>query len=119
MIARVLSEHPASDPIVVVDEEGPGSFDPELIGRMIDDLERADGVVVCAPVTEAVKEVEGDRVVGGVDRSTLSVIRRPEVLRRRAIISAVQKGTDPDVDLAASVARNGGRLRCVQLADDG
>ncbi len=97
--------------VVVVGEPVPEASTVAQVDDMLavvgDDL---DGLVPTAPFTEAVKRVEGDRVVGAVDRSRLVRIRPPEVLRRSALSAALEGVEDTWVNAAHLVVVAGGRI---------
>ncbi len=97
--------------VVVVGEPVP---EPSTVARVDDMLasvgDDPDGVVLVAPFTEAVKEVEGDRVVRAVDRSRLVRVRPPEILRRSSLAAALV-GVDVSwVNAAHLVIAAGGRV---------
>ncbi len=79
----------------------------DMLAVVTDDL---DGLVATAPFTEAVKEVEGDRVVRPVDRTSLVRIRPPEVLRRSALTEALGGVEDLWVNAAHLVLAAGGTV---------
>lgn len=58
----------------------------EMLGWLTPDVA---AVVRGAPVTDALKQVDGDRLLGVVDRQGLLTLQTPHVLRRRALDEAL------------------------------
>jgi hypothetical protein len=70
-----------------------------------------DCLVDYVAVTEAIKEVEGDRVVRGIPRGPLVSFRPPEVMTRPSIEAALDKSTlQAWVDPASLVVAAAGRI---------
>ncbi|MBT3930581.1 MAG: bifunctional 2-C-methyl-D-erythritol 4-phosphate cytidylyltransferase/2-C-methyl-D-erythritol 2,4-cyclodiphosphate synthase [Rhodospirillaceae bacterium] len=67
---------------------------PALIDRVIDALDRFDGAVPALPMTDTVKRVSGDAVVGTVDRSGLFRAQTPQGFRFPALLSAHGKAAE-------------------------
>lgn len=113
-LARRVAELPGFVEVVAFIEE---SFpDGEVVARLDDMIATligspADAVVRRVEVSEAVKRVEGNRVVGAVDRSLLVAVRSPEVVRRAALENAVGSiGEETWVGVTGLVVRSGGRV---------
>ncbi len=115
LVHRPTLEHRVSQSdatwVVVVGEPVP---EPSTVAQIDDMLavvtDDLDGLVATAPFTEAVKEVEGDRVVRPVDRTSLVRIRPPEVLRRSALTAALGGVEDLWVNAAHLVLAAGGTV---------
>lgn len=59
---------------------------PEILGWLTSDVA---AVVRGAPVTDALKRVEGDRMLGAIDRQGLLTLQTPHVIRRAALDEAL------------------------------
>lgn len=102
------------DTVVFFDEPFPDGALVGLIDDMVDDFAgRGDEVLTMGlPATEAVKWVDGDVVVGEVDRSRLVTVRCPEVIRRSLLDAALAYLGDPMwVNPTEMVVAAGARLR--------
>jgi len=106
--------------IAFLDERALDSLGIEPVLEMISWLDdRHAAVVRAAPVTDALKRVDGRSVVGGVDRSSLYVPQPPHIIRRdaldRALISSgdLQRVTD---DPAGLLVAAGHAIRVVRDA---
>jgi 2-C-methyl-D-erythritol 4-phosphate cytidylyltransferase len=69
----------------------------------------ADGAVPALPVVDTVKRVDGDRVVGTVDRGDLVAVQTPQAFRAGALRRA-HRGGDDATDDAGLVERGGGTV---------
>lgn len=79
--------------------------EPELMDRVIEKAYRTNAAAPAVPVKDTIKVVEGDKVAGTPDRSTLRAIQTPQVfdaqLLRAALQSAVEAGKTVTDDCAA------------------
>lgn len=66
-----------------------------------------DGVIPALPVVDTVKRVDGERVVGGVDRSDLVHVQTPQGFPRAELVAAYAAATDDHTDDAALYAAAG------------
>jgi 2-C-methyl-D-erythritol 4-phosphate cytidylyltransferase len=98
--ASVFVVHDAARPLVTAD----------LVRRCIEALEGWDGVIAAIPVTDTVKEVEGEEVVRTPDRGRLWAAQTPQVFRADALRLAAGEATDD----ASLVEAMGGRVRIVE-----
>ncbi len=101
---------------VLVHDAARPMLDPSLVTTVVDELRRsgADGVVPALPVTDTVKRVAGEVVVGTVDRSELVVVQTPQGFRSEVLRAAHAIDPDEDVtDDAGLVERLGGTIRWV------
>jgi len=82
--------------VVFIDEPVPDGAIVATIEDMLSEFEQspADVLAHYVPATEAVKRVESDTVVEGIDRSSLVSVRSPEVIRRAVLDRAVEKVGD-------------------------
>ena len=69
---RVLLVHDGARPVVR----------PELVAAVAAAAQRHGAAIPVVPVVETVKRIEGDRVTGTVDRSTLGAAQTPQGIRR-------------------------------------
>ena len=91
-LARRVEQMPHHiDTVVFIDEPVPDGAVVATIEEMLIEFEGspADVLAHYVPATEAVKHVEADTVVEGIDRSSLVAVRSPEVIRRPALETAV------------------------------
>jgi len=98
------------DTVVFIDEPVPDGAIVAAIDDMLVAFEEsgADVLAHFAPATEAVKRVEGNIVVEGIDRSALVSVRSPEVIRKPALERAVERvGQIQWVNPTALVAAHG------------
>ena len=83
--------------------------------RVVDRLAAggADAVVPVVPVRDTIKRVDGERVVGTIDRSGLVAVQTPQGFRAELLAAVQQADGDDATDEAALVERNGGRVETV------
>ncbi len=91
-------------------EDSPGSR--EQLGAMARLWEEgADAVVWGHHVSDAVKVVDGHRVVGSLDRSTLVSVSLPVLLERRFLARLLSPGNGAgELDLPGAVLKHGLRI---------
>ncbi len=74
----------------------------------------ADGVIPAVPVTDTLKSVASDRVIGTVDRSALVAVQTPQAFRLDVLMSAHRSNpTDDATDDAGLVEAAGGTVMVV------
>jgi 2-C-methyl-D-erythritol 4-phosphate cytidylyltransferase/2-C-methyl-D-erythritol 2,4-cyclodiphosphate synthase len=78
--------------VVFVDDATPAGDLAALRAGLTDGVAAA---VRGTPVTDALKRVDGDRIVAGVDRTDLLTLAPPYVLRRAAVTQALGAPPDP------------------------
>jgi len=71
------------------------------------------GVIPALPVVDTVKRVDGDAVVGAVDRSDLVHVQTPQGFPRTELLAAYAGATDDHTDDAALYAAAGHRVATV------
>ena len=115
-VLRGLRALPDCDAVVVHDAARP-LVSPEHFASAIAALADADAAVVAARVTDTVKEVEGTRVVGTLERGRLWAMQTPQAFRR----AVLERALDVDeavlaaaTDDAALVERAGGTVVVVE-----
>ena len=78
---------------------------PALIDRLIETAARTGSAAPCLPLTDTVKQVDGDVITGTVDRSVLRAVQTPQVfdaaLLRGALYKALSETPDITDDCAA------------------
>ena len=91
-VRAALAWVPATSTIVVVHDAARCSVDPALFDRVAAAVaEGADGAVPVVAVTDTVKRVEGDRLVGTVDRRDLRLVQTPQAFRRELLVAAHER----------------------------
>lgn len=123
-LVACLRELPESiHTVVVLDDPDPDVTLAPMVGDMLAQFGRKEVEVLAmgAPVTEAVKRVRGDLVIGGVSRTSLATIRCPEVIDRASLTAAVEGWEEPWANPTGLVAARGGRIRLYRApgGDDG
>ncbi|WP_235515424.1 2-C-methyl-D-erythritol 4-phosphate cytidylyltransferase [Curtobacterium sp. Leaf183] len=83
----------------------------DLVFRTVEST--GDGVVPALPVTDTVKQVSGDVVVGTVDRSSLVGVQTPQGFPLAALRSAYAASTQSETDDAGVFQAAGGTVRFV------
>ncbi len=119
-LARRVEQLPRHiDTVVFIDEPVPDGAVVATIEEMLVEFEDspADVLAHYVPATEAVKRVESEVVVEGIDRSSLVSVRSPELIRRPVLERSVDKaGNLAWVNPTALVASTGAT---VSLFDGG
>jgi 2-C-methyl-D-erythritol 4-phosphate cytidylyltransferase len=69
-----------ADHVVVHDAARP-FLSTDLLKRVLDALATFDGVIAAEPVEETLKRVDGERVIGTIDRSTVWRAQTPQAFR--------------------------------------
>ncbi len=75
---------------------------------------QCDGAILAAPVIDTLKEVEGDRIVGTVDRTNLWGAQTPQVFTRAALERARQWGPCEGTDEASWLVAAGADIRVIE-----
>ena len=93
---RVVHLPEQIDTVVFFDEPVPDAAMVSLVDDMLEAFDRVPAEVLArySDATEAVKRVAGGVVVEGIDRSSLVVVRCPEVIGREALERAVASLSD-------------------------
>jgi 2-C-methyl-D-erythritol 4-phosphate cytidylyltransferase len=116
--AALAASEAGGDPVLVHDAARPLA-PPELFSRVLAELEahRCDAVVAAAPVTDTIKEADGERTVTRtLERERLWAVQTPQAFRRAALERALD--VEEEVLAAATddawlVERAGGTVRVV------
>ncbi len=90
LVAGLSSVPTDAERIAYLDSRALGSLGIEPVVQMMSWLDEDHAAVVRAvPVTDALKRVENDIIIGGVERSGLYVPQPPHVYRREALDQAL------------------------------
>src|SRR3954463_4531917 len=79
-----------TDRVVVHDAARP-LLEPDLVERCLAALADADAAIAAAPVTDTIKEADGQVVSATLDRSRLWAIQTPQAFRRAALEDALDQ----------------------------
>ncbi len=120
-VRNALAAAPPSDAVIVHDAARP-LVAPELFGRCLEGLEKADAAIAAIPVTDTIKEAGRDRVVQRTpDRSRLWAVQTPQAFRRDALERALRvrdEVLEQATDDAWLVERQGGRVVLVESSPE-
>ena len=120
-VRNALRAAPDGDPVVVHDAARP-LITAELVADAIAALDADhDAAIAAAPVSDTVKEVEGDEVRRTVPREHLWAVQTPQVFRRVTLERALDVSDDVlarATDDAWLVERIGGRVKVVPFPPD-
>jgi 2-C-methyl-D-erythritol 4-phosphate cytidylyltransferase len=115
---RAALRHAGEAEVVVVHDAARPLVTPGLVTDCLDVLRTkdCDAAIAAAPVTDTIKESEGDVVIRTLDRERLWAVQTPQVFRRVVLERA--HDADPSAaalatDDAALVERAGGEVRLV------
>ena len=94
--------HDAARPLVTVD----------LIERVLErsSVGDVDGVIPAIPVADTIKQVDGELVLGTIDRSSLVSVQTPQAFRLSTLLDAHARDQLDATDDAAMVERIGGTV---------
>ena len=115
-VRNALAAAPPSDHVVVHDAARPLA-PPELFSRCVAVLDEADCAIAAARVVDTIKEADGVRVTGTLDRSRLWAIQTPQAFRRDVLERALDVPDDvlaSATDDASLVERLGGSVVVVE-----
>jgi 2-C-methyl-D-erythritol 4-phosphate cytidylyltransferase len=118
-VRNALAAAPASSSVVVHDAARPLA-PPELFTRCVAALADADCAIAAARVADTIKEADGVRVTGTLDRSRLWAVQTPQAFRRDALERALDVSDDvlgQATDDAWLVERAGGSVVVVEATE--
>jgi 2-C-methyl-D-erythritol 4-phosphate cytidylyltransferase len=105
-----LAAVPEEAEVVVVHDAARPRATASLFAAVVDAVRAgADGAVPGVPVTDTVKQVDGNRVVATLDRATLVAVQTPQAFRA-AVLRAAHAGGGDATDDAALVEAAGGTV---------
>jgi 2-C-methyl-D-erythritol 4-phosphate cytidylyltransferase len=117
-VRNALAVAPPDADVVVVHDAARPLVTRELVAACIAALtDGVDAAIAAAPLTDTVKEADGDRVVRTLDRSRLWAVQTPQVFRRAALEAALAQPDDvlgAATDDAGLIEAAGGTVRLVQ-----
>jgi len=116
-VAAGLAEVPGSATAILVHDAARPFASEELVDRVLDALESADGAVPGVPMADTVKRVGGGAVVETLDRGELRAVQTPQAFRAEPLRRAYAGLSDdiaPATDCAQLVERTGGRVVVVE-----
>lgn len=87
-VASGIARVPENADIIVVHDAARPLAPPDLAARAIDALSAADGAVCATPLTDTLKRVEGDEVLGTIGREQLWLAQTPQAFRAEVLRSA-------------------------------
>jgi 2-C-methyl-D-erythritol 4-phosphate cytidylyltransferase len=118
-VAAGLAEVDDAASAVLVHDAARPFASPELVDRVLDALQDADGAVPGLPVSDTVKRVRDGAAVETLDRAELRAVQTPQAFRAEALRRAYS-GSPDDIsaatDCAQLVERAGGRVVVVEGA---
>jgi 2-C-methyl-D-erythritol 4-phosphate cytidylyltransferase len=102
---ELVAVHDAARPLVAAED----------IRRTLDAAAAAGGAILARPVTDTLKRVAGDRIVGGADRAALWRAETPQIFRPAVLRTAYEKWAGGlATDEAQMVEAAGGEVRVVE-----
>ncbi len=91
-VFRALQMIPRETVDILLVHDGVRPFvTPEEIARVIARARQTGAALLAIPVTETVKEVEGERVIGTVDRRRLYLAQTPQAFRASILFDAYER----------------------------
>jgi 2-C-methyl-D-erythritol 4-phosphate cytidylyltransferase len=115
-VRNALAALPADADVVVVHDAARPLVTPDLVAACIAALDGVDAAIAAAPLTDTVKEADGDRVVRTLDRTRLWAVQTPQVFRRAALEDVLAQPDDvlaAATDDAGLIEAAGGSVRLV------
>jgi 2-C-methyl-D-erythritol 4-phosphate cytidylyltransferase len=112
-VAAGLAEVPASATAILVHDAARPFASDDLVDRVLDALDAADGAVPGIALADTVKRVGGGAVVETLDRGELRAVQTPQAFRAEALRRAYADATGDiaaATDCAQLVERTGGRV---------
>ncbi len=96
-------------PDIVLIHDGARPFvSPGLVARAIEAAARHGAAVPATPVTDTIKEIDGDRIVASPDRTRLRAVQTPQAFRFDLILAAHRAAARADMTDDAAVAEAAG-----------
>jgi 2-C-methyl-D-erythritol 4-phosphate cytidylyltransferase len=116
-VRAALAAAASGEDVVLVHDGARPLVTPALIEAVLAALEGVDCAIAAAPVTDTIKEVDGEGiVVRTLDRSRLWSVQTPQVFRREALeraLAMAEETVAAATDEAWLVERGGGRVAVV------
>jgi len=113
-VRAALAEVPEDALVALVHDAARPLVSDEVVERVLAPLaEGWDGVVPGLPLADTVKRVEGDTVVGTVDRAGLVAAQTPQAFLLPTLRAAYAGDLDGATDCSSLVEARGGRVKVV------
>ena len=113
-VAAALAALDTADDVVLVHDAARCLVPVEVVQRVVDAVRAgAEAVVPVVPVSDTVKQVDGDLVVATVDRSRLRAVQTPQGFRRDVLERAYAHSGEVATDDAGLAERAGATVRVV------
>ena len=114
-VRAALAEVPDDALVVLVHDAARPLVTDAVIERVLAPLSAGwDGVVPGLPVTDTVKTVDGDRVVGTLEREQLVAVQTPQAFPLTTLRSAYAGDLSGATDCSSLVEARGGRITWVE-----
>jgi 2-C-methyl-D-erythritol 4-phosphate cytidylyltransferase len=105
-----LTAVPVDADVIVVHDAARPLASPALFEAAVAGVEAgADGAICAVPIVDALKRVDGERVVGSLDRIALVAAQTPQAFRA-SVLRAAHAGLPEEHDDAAVVEAHGGKV---------
>ena len=118
-VAVGLAELPPAVELVLVHDAARALVPVAVVEAVVAALRAgADAVVPVLPVVDTVKQVDGDRVVGTVDRAHLRAVQTPQGFRRSVLLAAHAAAAGALTDDAGLVEAAGGTVVTVAGSEE-
>jgi 2-C-methyl-D-erythritol 4-phosphate cytidylyltransferase/2-C-methyl-D-erythritol 2,4-cyclodiphosphate synthase len=105
-------------PDIVLIHDGARPFvSPALVARAVAAAERYGAAVPATPLTDTIKQIDGDRIVASPDRAALRAVQTPQAFRFDLILAAHRAAARADMTDDAAVAEAAGHATHVFEGD--
>ena len=101
------------DGVVLVHDAARPFVDPELVSEVVDAALRVGAAIPVLPLHDTIKSLDGGRVTGTLDRTTLGAAQTPQAFRFALLVDAYEQAFRDRVTLtdeAMAVERLGGAV---------
>lgn len=120
-VLAALRAAPANEDVVLVHDAARPLVTPDIVRAVLDVLARedCDAAIAATPVTDTIKESDGEEVVRTLDRARLWAVQTPQAFRRAALERALAQGAAAlagATDDASLIEAAGGTVRLVATA---
>jgi 2-C-methyl-D-erythritol 4-phosphate cytidylyltransferase len=114
-VRAALAEVPEDALVVLVHDAARPLLTEDVLERVLAPLSEGwDGVVPGLPLTDTVKEVDGDLVVGTVPREKLVAVQTPQAFLASKLREAYAGDLEGATDCSSLVEARGGRIKVVK-----
>ena len=113
-VRAALAEVPEDALVALVHDAARPLVPDDVIERVLGPLSEGwDGVVPALPLTDTIKSVEGEQVIGTLSRETLVAVQTPQAFLSTSLRAAYAGELAGATDCASLVEANGGKVRWV------